>query len=105
MIVNEYKDPFIIYAEGYYHCYAIGVIRTTERIFHFRSKDGEHWEPVGSPHKPIMDVAGWHNFYVRPASLIPLGVGYLFIYEGSNNDWYDPVYNIATGVAFTFEYY
>jgi hypothetical protein len=101
--VSEYKDPFIIYAEGCYHCYVIGVIRRTERIFHFQSNDGEHWAPVGSPYKPIMDLVGWHNFYVRPASVVPLGVGYLFIYEGSNSDWYDPVYNIATGVAFTFD--
>jgi hypothetical protein len=103
VIVNGYKDPFIIHAEGYYHCYVIGTIRRTERVFHFRSKDGERWEPVGSPYRPIMDLVGWHNFYVRPASVVPVGAGYLFIYEGSNNDWYDPVYNIATGLAFTFD--
>jgi len=103
VIVTEYKDPFIIHAEGHYHCYVIGVIRRTERIFHFRSEDGRHWEPVGSPYEPIMDLTGWHNFYVRPASVVPLGIGYLFIYEGSNVDWYDPVYNIATGLAFTFD--
>jgi len=103
VIVNAYKDPFIIHAEGSYHCYVIGVIRRTERLFHFRSRDGERWEPVGSPYQPIMDLEGWHDFYVRPASVLPMGVGYLFIYEGSNNDWYDPVYNIATGLAFTFD--
>lgn len=32
-----------------------------------------------------------------------MGVGYLFIYEGSNSKWYDPVYNIATGLGFTFD--
>ena len=103
VIVHEYKDPFILYAEGAYHCYVIGVIRRTERLFHFRSRDGEQWEPVGSPYQPIMDLEGWHDFYVRPAGVLPLGVGYLFIYEGSSNDWYDPVYNIATGLAFTFD--
>ena len=103
VIVNEYKDPFILHAEGHYHCYVIGVIRRTERIFHFRSRDGERWEPVGSPYQPIMDLDGWHDFYVRPACVLPIGAGYLFIYEGSNNDWYDPVYNIATGLAFTFD--
>lgn len=103
VIVNAYKDPFIIHAEGSYHCYVIGVIRRTERLFHFRSRDGERWEPVGSPYQPIMDLEGWHDFYVRPASVLPMGVGYLLIYEGSNNDWYDPVYNIATGLAFTFD--
>ena len=103
VIVNEYKDPFILHAEGNYHCYVIGVIRRTERIFHFRSRDGEKWEPVGSPYQPIMDLEGWHDFYVRPACVLPIGAGDLFIYEGSNNDWYDPVYNIATGLAFTFD--
>jgi hypothetical protein len=103
VIVSAYKDPFIIHAEGYYHCYVIGIIRQTERVFHFRSKDGEQWEPVGSPYQPIMDLVGWHDFYVRPASVLPVGPGYLFVYEGSNNDWYDPVYNIATGLAFTFD--
>jgi hypothetical protein len=50
-----------------------------------------------------MDLTGWHDFYVRPACVVPLGVGYLFVYEGSNVTWYDPVYNIATGLAFTLD--
>jgi len=103
IIVKEYKDPFIIHAEDQYHCYVIGVIRRTERIFHFQSKDGQTWSPVGNPYESIMDLTGWHDFYVRPASVLPLNVGYLFIYEGSNASWYDPVYNIATGLAFTFD--
>ena len=100
---EEYKDPVVIHAAGQYHCYAIGVVRRTERIFHFASPDGEAWAPVGNPYQPIMDLAGWHDFYVRPASVLPLGIGYLFVYEGSSVDWYDPVYNIATGLAFTFD--
>jgi len=101
VMVTGYKDPFIIYAEGCYHCYVIGIMRSTERVFHFSSQDGEVWKPVRSPYKSIMDLSGWHNFCVRPAGVLPVGVGYLFIYEGSNCDWYDPVYNIATGLAFT----
>jgi len=103
IVVEGYKDPFIMYVQGQYHAYVIGVMRRTERIYHFSSKDGERWEPVGSPRQSIMDLTGWHDFYVRPASLVPLGVGYLFIYEGSNCDWHDPVYNIATGIGFTFD--
>jgi len=103
IVPTEYKDPFIIHADGAYHCYVIGVMRRTERIYHFRSADGERWEPVGSPYQSIMDLTGWHDFYVRPASIVPLGIGYLFFYEGSNFAWYDPVYNIATGVGFTFD--
>lgn len=103
VIPAEYKDPYILYAEGAYHAYMIGYMRQTERIYHFRSKDGETWEPVGSPYEPVMQLEGWHNFYVRPASILPLGFGYLFFYEGSNVSWYDPVYNMNTGVAFTFD--
>ena len=103
IIPHEYKDPFIIHAGGMYHCYVIGVMRRTERIYHFQSADGEQWEPVGSPYQSIMGLTGWHDFYVRPASIVPVGVGFLFFYEGSNCAWYDPVYNIATGVGFTFD--
>jgi hypothetical protein len=97
-----YKDPFIFHAAGTYHCYLIGHLRA-ERCFHFTSSDGERWQPVGEFSKPIMDLDGWHNFAVRPACLVPLGVGYLFVYEGSDARWADPVYNIATGLAFTFD--
>lgn len=100
---DGYKDPVILHAAGAYHCYAIGTMRRTERIYHFTSGDGLHWEPVGSPMNSVMDLDGWHDFYVRPASLLPLEIGYLFIYEGSNTEWYDPVYNMGTGVAFTFD--
>jgi hypothetical protein len=103
IVVSGYKDPFILHAEGRYHCYVIGVMRQTERIYHFTSEDGERWEPAGSPRQSILDLTGWHDFYVRPACVVPLGAGYLFLYEGSNCDWFDPVYNIATGVGFTFD--
>ena len=98
-----YKDPVICFAEGAYHCYVIGYIRQNERIFHFRSVDGEVWETVGDLRAPIMDLSGWHDFFVRPASIVPVGVGYLFVYEGSKNTWNDPVYNVATGLGFTFD--
>lgn len=101
--VRSYKDPYIAYLEGKFHCYVIGYIRENEWIFHFTSEDGETWSPVGEPTQPIMSLTYWHNFFVRPACVLPLGVGYLFVYEGSNTSWYDPVYNIATGLAFTFD--
>jgi len=100
---DGYKDPVIIYTAGAYHAYVIGTMRRTERIYHFTSKDGEHWQPVGSHLDSIMDLEGWHDFYIRPASVVPLKLGYLFIYEGSSVRWNDPVYNMGTGVAFTFD--
>ena len=101
--VVEYKDPYIIHAQGKYHCYVIGYIRRNERIFHYSSDDGENWQPVGDVNQPVMDLNGWHNFFIRPASVLPLGVGYLFAYEGSSTQWYDPVYNLGTGFGFTFD--
>jgi len=100
---DGYKDQVIIYAQGAYHCYVIGTMRRTERIYHFTSSDGESWQPVGNHLDSIMNLDGWHDFYVRPASVLPLEFGYLFIYEGSNTAWHDPVYNMGTGVAFTFD--
>lgn len=103
VLPHEYKDPFILYADGQYHCYVIGVMRRIERLFHFSSTDGETWESVGSPYEPVMGLDGWHNFYIRPSCVLPLGIGYLFVYEGSNVKWYDPVYNIVNGLGFTFD--
>ncbi len=101
--VIEYKDPVIINTNGKYHCYVTGYIRKNERLFHYESDDGELWKPVGDINQPVMDLNSWHNFFIRPSSVLPLGIGYLFIYEGSSTQWYDPVYNIGTGVGFTFD--
>jgi len=99
----EYKDPVVIFAEGAYHAFVIGYARQNERIYHFRSDDGEAWAPVGNPYDSLLPLSGWHDFFVRPASVLPLGVGYLFVYEGSKTSWYDPVYNLGTGLAHTFD--
>lgn len=99
----EYKDPVVVHAGGKYHAYVTGYIRQNERIFHYTSEDGEAWSPVGNVRDPVLDLAGWHDFFVRPSSLVPLGVGYLFVYEGSDVTWHDPVYNIGTGLAYTFD--
>ncbi|NLN92435.1 MAG: hypothetical protein GX130_03870 [Candidatus Hydrogenedens sp.] len=103
IIPVEYKDPVILHAEGAWHCHVIGYLRKNERIYHFTSQDGEHWEPVGSPYESVMELQHWHDFFVRPASVLPLGVGYLFIYEGASVNWYEPVYNIGTGLGFSFD--
>ncbi len=102
-IVIEYKDPVIIHAQGAYHCYVIGYMRRNERIYHFSSDDGESWQAVGNPYNSIMELAGWHDFFIRPSAVLPLGMGYLFVYEGSKTDWYDPVYYVCTGLGFTFD--
>jgi len=96
--VTGYKDPFVIWLQGQWHMFVIGHDRV-ERIWHFTSRDGELWEPAAAG--PAMENDGWHNFYTRPACVLPMAVGYLFVYEGSNVGWRDPVYNIATGLAYS----
>jgi len=95
-----YKDPFVFWAENQWHMYTIGY-DLVERAYHFTSTDGGTWK--SDPNNPVLDNGGWHNFYTRPACVLPAGVGYLFIYEGSNSNWYDPAYNIATGLAYTLD--
>lgn len=97
--VTGYKDPFVLWAQGRWHMFVIGYDRV-ERIYHFASDDGERWE-AAIDGKPVMENDGWHNLYTRPACVMPMALGYLFVYEGSNLEWYDPNYNIATGLAYT----
>ena len=61
--------------EGRYHMLVIGCQAEVERTYHFVSDDGETWEPVGDG--LAFRCTGWHNFYTRPACLVPMGVGYL----------------------------
>lgn len=100
---SGYKDPVIVHDGRRYHCYVIGVLRGVERTYHFTSEDGENWKPEGHPYQAVMELEGWHNFAARPASVLPLPFGYLFVYEGSHVSWHDPNYNIATGLGFTFD--
>jgi len=96
--VMGYKDPFVFWDKGLWHMLVIGYDRV-ERTWHFTSQDGEAWQPAAPT--PVMENDGWHNFYTRPASVLPLAVGYLYVYEGSHVNWRDPVYNIATGLAYS----
>ena len=98
--VRGYKDPFVLWDGEEWHMFVIGSDRV-ERTYHFTSRDGEEWTP--DPENPVLDAGGWHNFYTRPACVLPDGVGYLFVYEGSDLSWRDPVYNIATGLAYTLD--
>jgi hypothetical protein len=78
--------------------YVVGIDRI-ERMHHFRSYDGQLWEHLD----PLifLDNSGWHNYSTRPSAILPLAVGYLFIYEGAHHTWNDPDYNIATGLAYS----
>lgn len=96
--VTGYKDPVVLWNRGQWHMFVIGTDRV-ERPYHFASDDGERWQRAAPG--PIMENAGWHNCYTRPASVLPMAVGYLFVYEGSSAEWRDPSYNIATGLAYS----
>jgi len=96
--VTGYKDPVVLWDRGRWHMFVIGSDRV-ERIHHFTSDDGDAWRPPAR--NPVMDNRGWHDFYTRPASVIPMTIGYAFVYEGSALHWRDPVYNIATGLAYS----
>jgi len=93
-----HKDPFVFWDGAIWHMFTIGTDRV-ERIAHHVSEDGEQWQSAGP--QPVLENTGWHNFYTRPACVVPLRVGYLFVYEGSHLSWHDPVYNIATGLAYS----
>ncbi len=95
----QFKDPFIfIDNKGKWHMFVIAFDKI-ERIFHYSSDNGKKWQILEPC--PVMENTGWHNFFTRPSCVLPLAVGYLFIYEGSNIFWHDPVYNIATGLAYS----
>jgi hypothetical protein len=97
--VEGYKDPSIFHDGETWHMVVIGYDRL-ERTYHFTSDDGEDWQPVGDG-SPILDNVGWHNCFTRPACVVPMAVGYLFVYEGSSIEYRDPSYNIATGLAYS----
>jgi hypothetical protein len=96
--VAGYKDPVIEWIEGRWHMLVIAADRV-ERIGHFVSDDGRVWRAASTG--TVLDNTGWHNFFTRPASLLPVSIGYLLVYEGSAATWHDPVYNIATGLAYS----
>jgi len=96
--VVGYKDPVVLSDGTRWHMFVIGYDRV-ERAYHFTSADAETWTPA-SEH-PVLENTGWHSFFTRPASVLPMQVGYLFVYEGSHVLWHDPDYNIATGLAYS----
>ncbi|MBP8129076.1 MAG: hypothetical protein KA184_05800 [Candidatus Hydrogenedentes bacterium] len=98
--VRGYKDPVLHWDGSQWHMFVIGT-DFVERIHHFVSRDGMEWSPAGAT--PVLPNSGWHDFFTRPACVLPMPVGCLFVYEGSHFQWYDPVYNIATGLAYTLD--
>jgi hypothetical protein len=92
------KDPYVVAVGNRFYMYYIGRGKY-EQCCLATSLDGEKWERHTA--NPVLGQGGWHDFYARPACIVPAGNQYLFFYEGSNREWVAPVYSIATGLAIT----
>ncbi len=105
--LKGYKDPFIIYYRDKWHMTVNAEAhKSAARPYHFISDDGVTWKPwlgdiVNAKPAMFFEATGWHNWVTRPACLIPMKVGMLLIYEGAHLNWHDPVYNLATGMAYS----
>ena len=95
-----FKDPTVFHDGQRWHMWVIGY-DSVERTYHFVSDDGDRWQ--ADANNPVLDAGGWHNFYTRPACVVAAAVGYFFVYEGSSHDWFDPGYNISTGLGHTLD--
>ncbi len=100
VVPEGYKDPFVFWDKDRWRMFVIGFERV-ERIHQFESIDGLTWRRAAE--WPLIENDGWHNFYTRPACVLPLALGYVLVYEGSHVRWRDPSYNIATGLAYSYE--
>ena len=95
------KDPYVFAIGKIYLMYYIGA-GTFEQTFLAYSNDGIKWEKYSG--NPVFTLGGWHDYATRPCSILPIRNGFLLIYGGSNVDWYAPVYNIASGFAYTQDF-
>ncbi len=105
--LKGYKDPFVIRYKGKWHMTVNGEAhKSAARPYHFVSKNGSDWMPwpgdmLNAKPAFFFEATNWHNWVTRPACFVPLKVGMLLIYEGAHLNWYDPVYNLATGMAYS----
>ncbi len=95
------KDPYVVTLGRIYLMYYIGS-GTFEQTFLAYSNNGMKWEKYEG--NPVLKLGGWHNYATRPCSILPIENGFLLLYGGSNMEWYAPVYNIATGYAYTLDF-
>jgi hypothetical protein len=95
---NQVKDPYVVTIGNRYYMYYNGRGKYVQCCL-ATSLDGETWQR--HPANPVIPQGGWHDFYTRPACIVPAGSHYLFYYEGSNREWVAPVYTMATGLAVT----
>jgi len=94
------KDPYVFTVGGLYFMYYIGA-GVREEMYGAYSYNGLEW--IKFRENPILECGGWHNYYTRPSTVLNLGGIFQIFYEGSNKDWYRPVYNIQTGYGISFD--
>jgi len=96
------KDPYIFVLGRIYIMLYIGSGRMHEQVHLAFSSDGINWKKYEG--NPVFKLGGWHNFSTRPMCVMPTNHGFYLYYGGSNAQWYEPVFNIQLGLAFTFDF-
>jgi len=94
------KDPYVFTVGGLYFMYYIGA-GVREEMYGAYSYNGLDWNKFEE--NPILERGGWHNYYTRPSNILDLDGVFQVFYEGSNKDWYQPVFNIQTGYGISFD--
>jgi len=99
---RDVKDPYVFTLGNKYYMFYIAAGKTHEQCHMATSDDGILWRRHTD--NPILRHGAWHDFFVRPSFVLPQTMGAIVYYEGSNKQWYGPVFNVQTGFAITFDF-
>ncbi|GAH19611.1 unnamed protein product, partial [marine sediment metagenome] len=95
---RKVKDPYIInFGNIWYMFYSGSGEEPQEEAFLATSKNGVDWVRRGC----ILQRNTWHNYHSRMSCVLPLGKGFIFLYEGSSFSWYEPHFNLNIGFGYT----
>lgn len=92
------KDPYVINIGWKYYMFYTAKDGGGEQAHLATSIDGDNWSKKVDLN-PVISRGGWHNFHTRAACVLPVNNGLVIYYEGTNRQWYQPMYNVLTGVA------
>lgn len=92
------KDPYVINLGWKFYMFYTAKDGGGERPHLATSIDGENWSKQKKMN-PLLKRGGWHDFHTRVACVLPKEQGFIVYYEGANRRWYQPMYNIQTGIA------
>lgn len=97
------KDPYVINVGWKYYMFYTGKDGGGEQAHLAISVDGENWCKARKIN-PILGREGWHDFHTRVACVLPREQGFIIYYEGTNRRWYQPMYNLQTGIATSLDF-